>query len=175
MFGPREMLLSSQEPVVRQFLNARRQGPIGMAEEKDAAELEAEKDEEEGPPLPPIPPQILPSSGQMRKTQPEPGRWLRENSVTPPGGSFTGHEDYGDPDAPPVKGPSMAPDATSTRDRVEVADSAKTAAPRKVAAKTTATKTTAAKKPAAKTTATRKAASSADEAASEPRRRGRAS
>ena len=36
MFGPREMLLSSQEPVVRQFLNAQRVGPIGMSEEKDA-------------------------------------------------------------------------------------------------------------------------------------------
>ena len=36
MFGPREMLLSSQEPVVRQFLNARGSGPIGMSEEKDA-------------------------------------------------------------------------------------------------------------------------------------------
>ncbi|MBM0236284.1 ATP-binding cassette domain-containing protein [Micromonospora sp. ATA32] len=36
MFGPREMLLSSTEPVVRQFLNAQRVGPIGMAEEKDA-------------------------------------------------------------------------------------------------------------------------------------------
>jgi phospholipid/cholesterol/gamma-HCH transport system ATP-binding protein len=43
MFGPREMLLSSQEPVVRQFLNARRQGPIGMAEEKDAATAAAEE------------------------------------------------------------------------------------------------------------------------------------
>ena len=42
MFGPREMLLSSTEPVVRQFLNAQRIGPIGMAEEKDAAEREAE-------------------------------------------------------------------------------------------------------------------------------------
>ena len=39
MFGPREMLLSSEEPVVRQFLNAQRIGPIGMSEEKDADEL----------------------------------------------------------------------------------------------------------------------------------------
>jgi phospholipid/cholesterol/gamma-HCH transport system ATP-binding protein len=124
MFGPREMLLSSNEPVVRQFLNARRQGPIGMAEEKDAAELEAEKDEEEGPPLPPIPPQILPSSGVKRPTQPEPGKWLRDNNVKPPGGSFTGHEDYGDPDAPPVKGPSLAaaPSPAPARERVVVAD-----------------------------------------------------
>ena len=44
MFGPREMLLSSTEPVVRQFLNAQRIGPIGMAEEKDATELQAESD-----------------------------------------------------------------------------------------------------------------------------------
>src|SRR5205814_506817 len=76
MFGPREMLLSSQEPVVRQFLNARRQGPIGMAEEKDAAELEAEREEgEEIPPLPPIPPQIGPSNGETRRTQRAAGQW----------------------------------------------------------------------------------------------------
>ena len=54
MFGPREMLLSSEEPVVRQFLNAQVVGPIGMSEEKDADELEAEKDMDL-PPLPPIP------------------------------------------------------------------------------------------------------------------------
>ena len=54
MFGPREMLLSSEEPVVRQFLNAQRGGPIGMSEEKDADELAAEVGQEL-PPLPPIP------------------------------------------------------------------------------------------------------------------------
>ncbi len=42
MFGPREMLLSSEEPVVRQFLNAQTIGPIGMSEEKDADELASE-------------------------------------------------------------------------------------------------------------------------------------
>ncbi|MEV6318443.1 ABC transporter ATP-binding protein [Streptomyces sp. NPDC051776] len=42
MFGPREDLLVSDEPVVRQFLNGRMQGPIGMAEEKDAAQVEQE-------------------------------------------------------------------------------------------------------------------------------------
>jgi phospholipid/cholesterol/gamma-HCH transport system ATP-binding protein len=200
MFGPREMLLSSNEPVVRQFLNARRQGPIGMAEEKDAAELEAEKDEEEGPPLPPIPPQILPSSGLKRPTQPEPGKWLRDHNVTPPGGSFLGHEDYGDPDAPPVKTPSMAPGAVAPapRERVVVADkpaadkpaekaaSTKTAAPKtaamnklagskppaaqKAAAKNAAPKTDAAAKPTS-----RKAAASADDAKPTARRRGRTS
>ncbi len=37
MFGPREHLLTSDVPVVRQFLNGRMEGPIGMAEEKDEA------------------------------------------------------------------------------------------------------------------------------------------
>jgi len=87
MFGPREMLLSSEEPVVRQFLNAQRVGPIGMSEEKDADELEQEKDEEL-PPLPPIPPQIEPSNGIRRTAMREPGAWCRDNNVTPPPGSF---------------------------------------------------------------------------------------
>ena len=87
MFGPREMLLSSEEPVVRQFLNAQRIGPIGMSEEKDANELEQEKDEEL-PPLPPIPPQLEPSNGVPRRSQREPGAWCRDNDVEPPPGSF---------------------------------------------------------------------------------------
>jgi phospholipid/cholesterol/gamma-HCH transport system ATP-binding protein len=87
MFGPREMLLSSEEPVVRQFLNAQMVGPIGMSEEKDADELESEKDMEL-PPLPPIPRQIEPSSGQPRRSQREPGAWCKEHGVTPPPGSF---------------------------------------------------------------------------------------
>ena len=37
MFGPRELLLTSEEPVVKQFLNGRMIGPIGMSEEKDEA------------------------------------------------------------------------------------------------------------------------------------------
>ncbi len=96
MFGPREMLLSSEEPVVAQFLNAQRIGPIGMSEEKDADELAAEKDIEM-PPLPPIPRQIETSDGRPRRAAREPGSWCRENGVTPPPGSFaenmalTGH------------------------------------------------------------------------------------
>ncbi len=87
MFGPREMLLSSEEPVVRQFLNAQVVGPIGMSEEKDADELEAEKDMDL-PPLPPIPMQLEPSNGQPRRSQREPGSWCKENGVEPPPGSF---------------------------------------------------------------------------------------
>ncbi|MCW2847244.1 MAG: transporter related protein, partial [Marmoricola sp.] len=87
MFGPREMLLSSEEPVVRQFLNAQMVGPIGMSEEKDADDLESEKDMEL-PALPPIPLQIEPSSGQPRRSQREPGAWCKENNIEPPPGSF---------------------------------------------------------------------------------------
>jgi phospholipid/cholesterol/gamma-HCH transport system ATP-binding protein len=89
MFGPREMLLSSNEPVVRQFLNAQREGPIGMAEEKDAGELEAERGTELGA-LPPIPVQLPTSTGQARATERPPGSWLREHGVQPPPGSFPG-------------------------------------------------------------------------------------
>jgi phospholipid/cholesterol/gamma-HCH transport system ATP-binding protein len=44
MFGPREVLLTSEEPVVEQFLNGRRIGPIGMSEEKDIATMAAEQE-----------------------------------------------------------------------------------------------------------------------------------
>jgi phospholipid/cholesterol/gamma-HCH transport system ATP-binding protein len=89
MFGPREQLLSSEEPVVRQFLNAQRIGPIGMSEEKDADELAQEKAAgTDLPPLPPIPLQLETSDGRRRATQRDPGQWCRENGVTPPPGSF---------------------------------------------------------------------------------------
>ncbi|MFI7104678.1 ABC transporter ATP-binding protein [Nonomuraea sp. NPDC050227] len=89
MFGPREMLLSSDEPVVRQFLNARRHGPIGMSEEKDVSELEAEARMGHDPGgLPPIPPQLMPSGNVLRRSQQPPGRWLAAHGVIPPQGSF---------------------------------------------------------------------------------------
>jgi len=43
MFGPREVLLTSEEPVIKQFLNGNMFGPIGMSEEKDAAQMAAEQ------------------------------------------------------------------------------------------------------------------------------------
>lgn len=43
MFGPREVLLTSEEPVVDQFLNGKRIGPIGMSEEKDSATMAREQ------------------------------------------------------------------------------------------------------------------------------------
>jgi phospholipid/cholesterol/gamma-HCH transport system ATP-binding protein len=64
MFGPREVLLTSEEPVVAQFLNGRRQGPIGMSEEKDTAQAAREMEEAgELAGLPPLKPQLQPSPG----------------------------------------------------------------------------------------------------------------
>ena len=176
MFGPREMLLSSQEPVVRQFLNAQRQGPIGMAEEKDAAELEQERSEgAELPALPPIPPQILPTDGRMRPTQRPPGQWLQENGVTPPPGSFNGQgyaaaaasarpaaaereritaEGEGVRVLRPAPRRRPAPAATAEAPaRKRSSTAAKKTTAKKAAAKDTASKTTAAKKTTVRRTA----------------------
>src|SRR6202007_316279 len=46
MFGPREVLLNSANPVITQFVNGRTIGPIGMSEEKDEATLALERAEE---------------------------------------------------------------------------------------------------------------------------------
>jgi len=65
-FGPREVLLTSEEPVISQFLSARRAGPIGMSEEKDEATLERELRDGAGPDgfgARPIVPQLEPSPG----------------------------------------------------------------------------------------------------------------
>jgi phospholipid/cholesterol/gamma-HCH transport system ATP-binding protein len=42
-FGPRELMLTSRHPVISQFLEGRRIGPIGMAEEKDQATMAIEQ------------------------------------------------------------------------------------------------------------------------------------
>jgi phospholipid/cholesterol/gamma-HCH transport system ATP-binding protein len=67
MFGPREVMLTSDEPVIEQFLNGRQIGPIGMSEEKDAATIAREKQQpvEAGPfeDVRGIVPQIQPSTG----------------------------------------------------------------------------------------------------------------
>src|SRR6201999_3264145 len=74
MFGPREVLLTSDEPVVRPSLSARRIGPIGMCEEKDEATMAEEQamiaagqhaggvEDIEG-----VPPQIVASPGMPER------------------------------------------------------------------------------------------------------------
>src|SRR2546421_4550786 len=67
-FGPREALLTSNHPVITQFVNGRRIGPIGMSEEKDEATLAQEratlgngKAADSGSPA--LMPQLVPSPG----------------------------------------------------------------------------------------------------------------
>ena len=60
-FGPREILLTSEEPVVAQFLGGHRHGPIGMSEEKDAVLAAAEGEWPQT--LPELVPQLMPSPG----------------------------------------------------------------------------------------------------------------
>ncbi|TDD05482.1 ABC transporter ATP-binding protein [Saccharopolyspora terrae] len=43
LFGPREVLLTSEDPVVAQFLSGDKTGPIGMSEEKDQASIDRER------------------------------------------------------------------------------------------------------------------------------------
>ncbi len=64
MFGPREVLLTSEEPVVAQFLNGRRTGPIGMSEEKDQATLALERT---------LPSTVDPPAPLGRPLEPTPG------------------------------------------------------------------------------------------------------
>jgi phospholipid/cholesterol/gamma-HCH transport system ATP-binding protein len=172
MFGPREMLLSSNEPVVRQFLNAQREGPIGMAEEKDANELEAEKDIELGS-LPPIPVQLMTSSGDTRQTQRAPGSWLKEHGIVPPPGSFpgldlefrngngssNGHDGGAERTRPQSGSEPSGVRVVTTEERVERARAAadRPAAPKRPAATkaTAAAKSTAKKAPAKKAPAKR--------------------
>jgi phospholipid/cholesterol/gamma-HCH transport system ATP-binding protein len=93
MFGPREQMLSSNDLAVNQFFNARREGPIGMAEEKDAAAMASENGSSAPRARPaPIPPQIMPSNGLVRRSQRRPGSWLQAHGVQAPPGSFVDDE-----------------------------------------------------------------------------------
>jgi phospholipid/cholesterol/gamma-HCH transport system ATP-binding protein len=69
MFGPREVLLTSSNPVITQFVNGRKIGPIGMSEEKDEATLAQEQASINGqgndePQLPTLVPQLVPTPGR---------------------------------------------------------------------------------------------------------------
>ncbi|MGI8678048.1 MAG: ABC transporter ATP-binding protein [Jatrophihabitans sp.] len=83
MFGPREVLLTSEEPVVKQFLNGRREGPIGMSEEKDAGQVAAELAslKNDNPPPPGSGPKGASGSGVPMQIQPSPGLPVRQAAV----------------------------------------------------------------------------------------------
>ncbi|MBO0825809.1 MAG: ABC transporter ATP-binding protein [Actinobacteria bacterium] len=84
-FGPREVMLTSDHPVIAQFLEGRRIGPIGMAEEKDVATMALEQahidaghhDGGTGPESRRILPQIHPTPGRP----PRPAVWRRRDRV----------------------------------------------------------------------------------------------
>ena len=113
MFGPRSDLLTSEEPVVLQFMNGRKQGPIGMSEEKDAAELAAEADAGyEDAELPPIEPQMLPSWPLVRPSMSSPHgshAFLRDGSrrADIPFGSIFGENGLEPSDEPPARAMSV--------------------------------------------------------------------
>lgn len=90
-FGPREALLTSDEPAVTQFLHGDTRGPIGMSEEKDAALLAAEAAaaaaaQTNGPARGrrtiEIPPQLRPTAG-MPPRQAERRHALRVDAMLP--------------------------------------------------------------------------------------------
>ncbi|MEU5877704.1 ATP-binding cassette domain-containing protein [Spirillospora sp. NPDC047279] len=82
-FGPREVLLTSEEPVVAQFLHGTRHGPIGMSEEKDAATLAAEAAVERAPRSRiEIVPQLQPSPG-LPPRQAATRHWQRVEAMLP--------------------------------------------------------------------------------------------
>ncbi|WP_327091282.1 ABC transporter ATP-binding protein [Nonomuraea sp. NBC_01738] len=79
-FGPREVLLTSEDEVVRQFLKGDPHGPIGMSEEKDAALLALEREQRVEPVSPAvltIPDQLTPSPG----LPPRQAAWRRMDRV----------------------------------------------------------------------------------------------
>jgi phospholipid/cholesterol/gamma-HCH transport system ATP-binding protein len=80
MFGPREVLLTSEEAVVKQFLNGRGVGPIGMSEKKDADQVAAELGSLAGkpPPAPGTGPKGATGHGVPPQLQPSPGMPVRQ-------------------------------------------------------------------------------------------------
>ncbi|HLU56468.1 MAG TPA: ABC transporter ATP-binding protein [Pseudonocardia sp.] len=114
MFGPREVLLTSEEPVVAQFLNGRREGPIGMSEEKDSAQIAREMEqagELEG--LPPLKPQLQPSPGlgERKAVARRRERVLQMLPTLPPAAQQAIREAYAHDDVPgePATGPISRP------------------------------------------------------------------
>jgi phospholipid/cholesterol/gamma-HCH transport system ATP-binding protein len=113
MFGPREVLLTSEDPVVSQFLNGRRQGPIGMSEEKDTAQAQREMAEiTELSGTPPLKPQIEASDGlPVRKAVARRQKRVRDMLHTlPPAAQAAIRASYEHTDAPArATAPGAAP------------------------------------------------------------------
>ena len=173
MFGARDLLLNSDEPVVRQFMNGKRQGPIGMSEEKDAATLAAEAAEaEDMGALPPVEPQLLPTAGLLRRSMKSPHgshAFLKAGRETPLPRNWPDDQPEADlsseetalrlrsvPPRVAAKAPAKKP-AVRKPPAAKAPASATAKAPAKKTAKTTAKREAPAKKaPAKKVAANRK-------------------
>ena len=125
-FGPREVLLTSDNPVITQFVNGRRVGPIGMSEEKDEATLALEQVSAAGQaPIsqPELVPQLVPSPGLperlavrrrtdrvngMLHTLPEPA----QRAIV---ASFPAGKRPGQPSPPGPDGAGQSPSATTAQ------------------------------------------------------------
>lgn len=70
IYGPREIVLTSQDPTVTQFLTGSRHGPIGMVEERDTQGGVPHQNGMPAPgPLPLLSPQLAPSNGLVRPAE----------------------------------------------------------------------------------------------------------
>ena len=119
LFGAREVLLTSEEPVVDQFVNGRRAGPIGMSEEKDSGTVAAELaglDATSAPAPRTVVPQLTPGPGLPERiaVRRRKQRMMRDLNAYPPavreqvlaGLSDAERREWG---APPRPGPGDRP------------------------------------------------------------------
>ena len=81
MFGPREMLLTTEDPVVAPVPQRPTIGPIGMSEEKDAETWPPRK--ARSCPAAADPAAAGALERHPRRSQRPPGEWCQENGVTP--------------------------------------------------------------------------------------------
>ncbi|MGD9483279.1 ATP-binding cassette domain-containing protein [Streptomyces sp. TRM70308] len=120
-FGPREALLTSEEPVVRQFLGGHMAGPIGMSEEKDQATVEREQllgahDYRDVPQT--VRPQLQPSPGLPPRSAVQRRRrrvlgMLDQLTPAAQAAIRAAHAAHPEPDAAPPAGPGPAGPASA--------------------------------------------------------------
>ena len=108
MFGPREMLLSSEEPVVRQFLNAQTHRPDRHVRGEGRRRARRRGRARSSRRCRPSPLQLRTSDGTPRRAERPAGQWCRANGVTPPPGSFQS-DNAGVPGSAPSRRPRRRP------------------------------------------------------------------
>jgi phospholipid/cholesterol/gamma-HCH transport system ATP-binding protein len=124
MFGPREVLLTSDNPVITQFVNGRRIGPIGMSEEKDEATLAQERatlGDGDGAAAgsPALIPQLVPSPGLPERlaVQRRMDRVMAMLPTLPTAAQQAILSDIGTPGQQPAPPPAPAPGTAADPER----------------------------------------------------------